>query len=134
MDPVPSQARKDPGEKLQGQATERALAVLQGVLAEAMDTAKLSPMVNAWRCMHSGRVPAFVELREADPSSQLVLADQSDSGGAEEADAEVAVQAHNKTDATSCDPEFQAFAEFVLESAVVGLVSESASGDWQPPS
>jgi hypothetical protein len=31
------------------------------------------------------------------------------------------------------NPEWRAFAEFVLESAVLGLVQESAAGDWELP-
>ncbi|GAX84981.1 hypothetical protein CEUSTIGMA_g12402.t1, partial [Chlamydomonas eustigma] len=133
MDPVSSQKRNDAGEKLQGQAAERALAVLQGVLAEAMDPVKLSPMVNAWQSMRPGRVPAFAELRDAAPTTlELDLSE----GCADEAQAGTAAAAASVDgikDSISSETEFQAFAEFVLESAVVGLVSESVTGDWQPP-
>lgn len=37
-------------------------------------------------------------------------------------------------DAMLQQPDFQAFAEFVLDSACFGLLQESAAGKWQPPS
>jgi hypothetical protein len=32
------------------------------------------------------------------------------------------------------DPVFQEFSEYVVESALLGLIQESAAGEWEPPS
>ena len=121
------------------QAGQVALAVLRGVLAEALDPARLSPVVEAWRCLRPGRVPAFAELREAALPGQYASSSKPDDDDAalwgdksvSQLEHGASSSAANPVDAVLLDNHFQAFAEFVLESAVIGLVGESAAGDWQ---
>ena len=120
------------------------LAVLREALSDALDAARLSPVAEAWECLRPGRVPAFAELLEDVPGQyagasksedialpgeqggELATADPPTKGG----DLGASASAVEPVDAILLDYRFQAFAEFVVESAVIGLVGESAAGDW----
>ncbi len=120
--PAPAAAEPAPG----ALAASRALTVLRGALAEAMDPARLSPLVEAWRCLRPGRVPAFAELREQVPEAFRASAQEEAAPILDEA-------VEEGEEKLLRDGQFHAFAEYVLENALVGLVSESCSGEWQPP-
>ena len=134
---APVAANASEGDQADQQAGQVALAVLRGVLAEALDPARLSPVVEAWRCLRPGRVPAFAELREALPGQYASSSKPEDDAAlwGDKSDSQIepgaSSSAANPMDAVLLDDHFQAFAEFVLESAVIGLVGESAAGDWQ---
>lgn len=72
-------------------------------------------------------------------SSQLVWDARSGGGGVSGAAAAAATAAAGSgpadvdLDAVLKDPKFQEFAEFVLESALFGLLEESAAGEWVAP-
>ena len=131
LPPAPAASASSP----EAQAGRAALAVLQGLLSEALDPVRLSPVAEAWGCLRPGRVPAFAELREQLPEAYHgAPAATAEAGGeAELSAADEAVDSAGLA-ATLKDGQFQAFAEFVLESALLGLVGESAAGEWMPPS
>ncbi|KAG1664126.1 hypothetical protein FOA52_011949 [Chlamydomonas sp. UWO 241] len=145
-DPLPRPARVDapPPRALSDAERARAVSgeVLRSLLAAAVDPTRLGAVVPAWRCLRPVAVPPFAALREAipdafgaagggsggqpnactGPAPVGAVVEATTSGG--DAGTAVAVKG------ALLDREFQAFAEFVLESAVLGLVSESAAGEW----
>lgn len=115
------------------EASRVALQVLQGMLSAALDPKQLGYVEGAWPKLKPERVPAFAELRERLPlpfeavlelaSEPVVVEDVgAGMGGREGGDG---------LDAVLADKGFQAFAEYVLESAVMGLVGESVAGEWE---
>jgi hypothetical protein len=115
-----------------------AAAVLEGLLADAWVDGEVAA---AFEHLELAPVPVFAELRQQQAKDaglqqrdvsgmadvrQLAAADEAD-----QADTAVGVAAGYAEDAAAAaapdvlrQPEFQAFADFVLESAVVGILQE----------
>jgi hypothetical protein len=123
-----------PGKSQQAAGLSAAAAVLEGLLADAWADGEVAA---AFEHLEPAPVPVFAELKQqqaqgatlqqqdvavmANPG-QLAAGDEHDLGSASGADA-----GHSEDAAAEVlqQPEFQAFADFVLESAVVGILQES---------
>ena len=116
------------------EASRVALQVLQGMLSAALDPKQLGYVEGAWTKLKPERVPAFAELRQRLPLPfEAALGLASEPGVGEDVDG-VAMGGHgggDGLDVVLADKGFQAFAEYVLESAVMGLVAESVAGEWE---
>ena len=84
-------------------------ALVVGDKAEEM----VGPVPAAWRSLEADQIPTFAQLT-----------------GREEGRPPLVTGGLNPKEELLKDGEFKAFAEFVMESVVLSLLSESAEGDW----
>eukprot|EP00798_Chlamydomonas_sp_ICE-L_P020949 gene20949-27801_t len=106
--------------------------VLRSLLCNVLDAERDPAVLDAMDTLAPEKLPAFAQLcseisaeykKEQEGEDGAILQDLQGAGSRGEGEAVPTVQ----------DKVFQVFAEFVLESAILGLVQESAAGEWEPP-
>lgn len=129
----------------QAEATEGAGSNLAPSRDESEAHASTSGAGSAWRRSNAGSIRGESSHWSSQPSqwpARQSAGGSSDWGSVAEGHGRVAEeeeeQARQKEEeeaiqALMHDKEFQVFAEYVLESAILGLVQESVAGDWEMP-